>query len=388
MNICFLTNTQLYEYRGGVEAVSVILSRAFLKDGNNVINCFSSFSDCGKSDSIDVINQYILPDKNICSETNISYFKTILERERIDVVMNETYNSEYHELCIAVKSGYPYKLVYTFHDDPFTPLTLLVDDFERVNGRNKWFHFLCHALKFPISCLLRYRGMKKRYEYYACTSSAFVLLSQTYKNQVKRMLGNRYENIYAISNPIEQTTETFEKKPNQVVFVGRLVAQKRVDRLLDVWKIVENQKPECTLIIVGDGELRIALEKQAQDLCLKHCTFVGAKPSKDYIMSSSVLCVTSTHEGLPMVILEAQQFGTVPIVFDSFGSAKDLIIHQENGILVRPFSKRQYANAIVSLMDNSQNRLAMSQTAKKFIQANYSERIVAQWYNLFNCIKS
>lgn len=55
---------------------------------------------------------------------------------------------------------------------------------------------------------------------------------------------------------------------------------------------------------------------------------------------ASILCMTSTIEGLPMVLLEVMAAGCVPIVYGSFAAAEDVITNGENGYVVEPFCKK------------------------------------------------
>lgn len=66
-------------------------------------------------------------------------------------------------------------------------------------------------------------------------------------------------------------------------------------------------------------------------LNLRNIEFKGTQPSEPYYAESSVLCMTSTYEGFPMVLIEAQQYGCVPMAFDSFEAVHDIIEDGENG---------------------------------------------------------
>ncbi len=70
--------------------------------------------------------------------------------------------------------------------------------------------------------------------------------------------------------------------------------------------------------------------------------FVGYQDPLPYQLESSISCMTSLYEGWGMVLTEAMQCGAVPIAFNSFASVTDVIDHGRNGILVKPFSIKQY----------------------------------------------
>ncbi len=104
------------------------------------------------------------------------------------------------------------------------------------------------------------------------------------------------------------------EKKKEVLFVGRLTyADKRVDRLLRIWAEVSKQNPDWSLHIIGDGKDRPNLEKLAGELALKNITFHGYRDPAPHCESASVLCMTSTFEGWPQVLVEAMSSGVVPI---------------------------------------------------------------------------
>lgn len=53
-----------------------------------------------------------------------------------------------------------------------------------------------------------------------------------------------------------------------------------------------------------------------------------------------------------MVLVEAMQFGCVPIAFDSFEAIHDVIIPEKTGELVKPFKIKDYINKLSNLIDD------------------------------------
>ena len=69
-----------------------------------------------------------------------------------------------------------------------------------------------------------------------------------------------------------------------------------------------------------------------------------------YYRKARILCLTSTHEGMPMVINEALSYGCTPIAFNSFHAAEDMLPDRETGRLIPPFSLRLFARELDELM--------------------------------------
>ncbi|HEY5930471.1 MAG TPA: glycosyltransferase, partial [Burkholderiales bacterium] len=100
-----------------------------------------------------------------------------------------------------------------------------------------------------------------------------------------------------------------------VVSVGRLVAQKKVEWLLQAWGEVQRTHPSARLWIVGDGPDRRTLEDLARSLGIAGtCTFLGAQPrGVRFMAASDIVVMTSLFESASFVPLEAKACGR-PII--------------------------------------------------------------------------
>lgn len=97
--------------------------------------------------------------------------------------------------------------------------------------------------------------------------------------------------------------------------------------------------------------------------------------------------MTSACEGLPMTILEAQQCGCVPIVYDSFASAKDIINSGKNGVLIANRDKAAYVAALKELMTNVELRTKMSEACVQSAERFSVEKVAAQWDALIQSLE-
>ena len=98
--------------------------------------------------------------------------------------------------------------------------------------------------------------------------------------------------------------------------VGRFAPQKNHDFLVDIFAQVARRRPEARLLLVGDGTLResVELKVDAADL-REQVTFAGVRSDvPDLLRAMDVFVLPSHHEGLPLVILEAQAAGVPAIV--------------------------------------------------------------------------
>ena len=195
--------------------------------------------------------------------------------------------------------------------------------------------------------------------------------------------------LYAISNP--QTTTKVQdieaEKENIVLFVGRLVFQKRLDRLFRIWNRIKYKK-DWKLIIVGDGPDRGFYETLCQKWNVDKVNFVGQCDPASYYQKAKILCMTSSLEGTPCVIQEAIQHNVIPIAYKSFESIDDIITNGKDGFTIRPFSVRDYSKTLERLMnDTSYRESIFANIRERDIRNIHSiDGIVKQWRELFKSI--
>lgn len=189
------------------------------------------------------------------------------------------------------------------------------------------------------------------------------------------------ENIVVIPNPVPFKVDTPAALTNKgVVAVGRLAWQKGFDRLIEAWRKVSPDAPGWTLSIFGDGELRGELEKQAKGLPV---IFHGnvADPEEIY-RNSSIIALTSHYEGLPMVLLEAQEYGIPVVSFDCKCGPADIIENGRNGLLVKEGDIDGFADALSGLIRDHESLIAMGKAARAGAERWSAEKIMKQWTDL------
>jgi glycosyltransferase involved in cell wall biosynthesis len=127
-----------------------------------------------------------------------------------------------------------------------------------------------------------------------------------------------------------------------VIFVGRLIAEKRVDLLIDAVARLAGEGSRIRCRIIGDGPERAALRARAAARTVDDTVaFAGALPDGGDVLAgmkgARVLVLPSTREGFGMVVLEANACGIPVITVRHPGNAAaDLIVQDVNGWVVEP----------------------------------------------------
>jgi glycosyltransferase involved in cell wall biosynthesis len=148
--------------------------------------------------------------------------------------------------------------------------------------------------------------------------------------------------------------------------VGRLTAIKGHKYLLGAFALYLERGGEGQVIILGEGELRATLEKQADELGISHkLHFLGWRAEVAQIMSTfDIFVFPSLNEGMGKVIVEAMACG-LPIIASRVGGIKDLIVHGEDGWLVPPAEEESLAQALMMMYRDQNLRSNLGKRAKE-----------------------
>lgn len=170
------------------------------------------------------------------------------------------------------------------------------------------------------------------------------------------------------------------ERDKQIVAVGRVDANKNHEMAIRAFAEIAPRYPEYELVIYGEGELRPQLIQLAGSLGLgERIHLPGAVtdvPNVIYKASIFVLC--SYTEGMPNTLLEAMSLGLPVISTDCpSGGPRDLIIHDENGILVPPNNWKKMAENLQKILNDTEYAEKMSENASK-VQEKYNPNVVNQ----------
>ena len=115
--------------------------------------------------------------------------------------------------------------------------------------------------------------------------------------------------------------------------------------------IIRQEIAGARFFIVGEGELRTALEALAKKLGLEGCiTFTGFRRDVLGLLSLFDCFVLSSYlEGLCTSIMDAQALG-IPVVATRTGGVPDLVEDGETGLLVEPRDPERLASAVVRML--------------------------------------
>lgn len=162
-----------------------------------------------------------------------------------------------------------------------------------------------------------------------------------------------------------------------VVFVGRLTIAKALDVLLNAWAQRDATLADAHLVIVGDGELRADLVRQAHALGIEQSVVFtgGTNDASAYLRCCDAFVLPSRTEGMPVALLEAMACG-LPCVATRVGGSAEVIEDGIGGRLVAPEDAGALARALAEALATP----VWGTHARQRIQDRYAIDTVAQRY--------
>lgn len=184
-----------------------------------------------------------------------------------------------------------------------------------------------------------------------------------------------------------------------VGFVGRLTEIKNISLFLKVAALYRERKtpdlPNLKFVIIGDGNLRASLEKEAGELGLKEVVkFLGNREDADVFYAGlDVVALTSLNEGTPLSLIEAManekaiistSVGGVIDLLGKIRAEKDGFKICERGVSAESNDAEGFYKGLIYLAENGSEREKMSSAGKSFVAENYSkQRLVADIKRLY-----
>ena len=372
-----------YPATGGVEAVTAELALAFLERSYEVFLMVSAIRmTASRMDDL-VDRMYVLD-----ADKPLKSIARCIKEQDIRIVLNQ---GDFSDVCL-LKSAFPQVLFITsLHAIPFWEVetfrnTSLLQHIRNNRGldRIKVVARFVLSRMMPNGSHLRIRAWyRRRIE----QSDAYVVLDPLYKEQLESALydGQAQSAIRVIGNPLKYAAcSDLEGKANRVLYVGRMnLPQKQVGHLLEIWAKVQEEMPDWELDLVGDGPDVSLIRKKAFDLGLSRVHFYGMLDPEPFYQRSSILCLTSLLEGMPLVIKEAQAFGVVPIVYEFAPSVHHLVEQDRDGRVVPLNDIQTFVRVLIATMRDTEKRMQMATEAVRSVQAHSTPVVLEKWIRLF-----
>jgi glycosyltransferase involved in cell wall biosynthesis len=190
-----------------------------------------------------------------------------------------------------------------------------------------------------------------------------------------------------------RSVESFQTKVFNIIFVGRLHAEKGLINLLHACKILsERADKPVELHLVGDGVEYQRLKEETDNLGIGHIVrFHGRIPRGPKLFSlldqAHLFVLPSLSEGMPRSLIEAMARG-LPAIGSSVGGIPELL---DKDYLFPPNNPDAIAEKILSLIGNPEKLAAMSLRNFTASKAHWNEGLESAksgfWNEVATCCK-
>lgn len=216
-----------------------------------------------------------------------------------------------------------------------------------------------------------------------------VAVTEAIAVEARDLLGVAPERVTRIPNGVDLEAFTPLTPPapvapaERIVFLGRLRREKRVDVLLQAFAAVARERSAATLLLVGDGPERAALEAQAARLGLaERVRFLGhiAEPLA-VLRGATALALPSDSEGLSNALLEGMACA-LPIVATRIGGTDELVRDEVEGLLVTPGDAAGLAASLSRLLSEPDLARRLGDAGRRRVEQSFDLEVVASRYVL------
>ena len=232
-------------------------------------------------------------------------------------------------------------------------------------------HFVVNHVLVAFQCIT----LRAEESYFGSST----LYSEAYKLRKK---GNHFTIYNALPYGMQTCNNRTIHQPKVIGVVSRLELIKGMDLVIPAFSEVKKLHPEVKLIVVGDGMLKSAMVKQAEELHLMDSIEgVGSQPQEvlhEWYGKMNIVLMPSRSEGFGLTAIEAMANGCVVLASDT-GGLPEVVKDGVVGLLHQPEDISDLATKINRLVDDNRLYSQMQQALGDYVQqysfARYAETI-------------
>lgn len=222
--------------------------------------------------------------------------------------------------------------------------------------------------------------MLRRIQTRVARSAEKIIVPSKYLKHIVASWGIQSEKIEVIYNAVTLNEvgvvpEAVAKLPRPlVVTAGRLVPWKHIDNIIDAVEGI----PNASLAIVGDGPLRVALARRANERLSGRAILTGILSHKDTLAvmkSADAFVLNSSYEGLSHLLIEALMLG-VPIIATRAGGNPEVVADEENGLLISVGDTPALVGALSRLLGDAKLCVRLQGAAKESVKRFSNEAML------------
>lgn len=187
------------------------------------------------------------------------------------------------------------------------------------------------------------------------------------------------------SKPSEHTVTKLRERFRSKKVIGCVASlEKRKDHhtLLKAASIVQGKRDDAVFVLIGDGDLRSELEREASRLRLMNVVFEGYQDDPySYYRVFDIFVMTSRQEGLGSSILDAF-FYRVPVVVTAAGGMPEIVKDGKTGLLAEVGNPLMVAQAILRMLEDDTLRNGCIEKAHALLMERFTIEHMSKSYEL------
>ena len=161
-----------------------------------------------------------------------------------------------------------------------------------------------------------------------------------------------------------------------ITFVGRIVKDKGIDELVEVFAALSQRFDHLKLLLIGDFEDNLnPISKQSTNTIRMDSNIIHVEFQEDirsFLSITDLFVLPSYREGLPNVLIEAGSYG-IPLLATDINGCNEVIIDGENGLLVEKKNKDQLAKGIEKFISDKKFYTRVKSKARQSIAQRYAQ---------------
>lgn len=352
-----------------------------------------------------------------------------LHQEKVDIIINESLvSSPVTDVLEIVREQTHIHVIQVYHGMPRVT-------YHRPRAENEGVRYkrLIKSIFWPLYCIRNQKRYVRDIRRVLQCSDIMVVLSPEFIENIYEIAGSEFLNslkdkshghqshskVVCIPNFVEYLPQTggvqgdvqedvwedvkddveedmyrgaagFAKRENRIIYCGRIREnQKRVLRVLRIWERTAPLFPDWELDLIGDGPDMKRYKRYVRKRGIERVNFRGyiSRP-REMMYASKILLLTSDHEGMGLVVAEAQLSGCVPVIYNSFVTASHLIENGKDGLLIPPFEEDKFIRGLHRLMQSPEELDRMSRNAEENREKYDPAGIVDKWEEIICAVTS
>jgi glycosyltransferase involved in cell wall biosynthesis len=182
------------------------------------------------------------------------------------------------------------------------------------------------------------------------------------------------ERFLTVANPyVSDAMLTAARSPHgtapHIVTLGRMMPQKRYDRLLHAFARLDDRRARLT--IVGEGPLRADLERMARTLDIAERVRMPGftEDVVPWLTDADLFALSSDYEGFPAAVLEAVACNLPVVTTDCFDAARPLLAAAQRCAVVPRADVDGFARAMAASLSGRTSPVGLRDIARPYAMA-------------------